>query len=71
MVIFERPSTIYDGQMEQIAAWIDNASDFVVRLEILNSEKKPVTFTEEFLRFFDNGSPELKIELPAEAKTAR
>ncbi|MDI6817376.1 MAG: hypothetical protein QME41_09375 [Actinomycetota bacterium] len=71
VVIFERPSTIYKGQTEQIAVWIDNVTNFIVRLEILNSEKKPVTFTEEFLRFFDHGSPELKIELPAEAKTAR
>ncbi|MDP2210403.1 MAG: hypothetical protein Q8J63_01530 [Candidatus Aquicultor sp.] len=70
VVIFERPSTIYKGQTEQVVVWIDNTTNFVVRLEVLNSEQKPVTFTEEFLRFFDYNSPELKIELPAEAKAA-
>ncbi|HCG98541.1 MAG: hypothetical protein A2074_04465 [Candidatus Aquicultor primus] len=70
MVIFERASTIYEGQTEQIAVWIDNVSNFIARLEVLNSEQKPVTFTEEFLRFFDHGSPGLKVELPAEAKAA-
>ena len=71
VVIFERPSTIYRGQMEQVDFWVDNATKTVVRIEILDNERKPTTFNEEFLRFSDHNSPNLKIELPPEAKAAK
>jgi len=68
---FERPSTVYRGQKEQIVVWLDNSTKNLVRLEVLNNEDKPVTFNEESLRFFDHNSPDLLIEVPAEAETIR
>jgi len=70
VVIFERSSNVYRGQTEQIDFWIDNSTKNIVRIEILNNEKKPSEFREEFLRFFDYNSPDLKIELPAGARAA-
>jgi len=71
VVIFERPSKTHKGQKEQIDFWIDNETKNIVRIEILNIEKKPVTFSEEFLRFSEHDSQSLKIEPPAEARDAK
>ncbi len=71
VIIFERPSIVYPGQKQQVVVFIDNSTKNIVRIELLDNEKKPLSFHEEFLRFFDHDSPKLKIELPAEAKAVK